>query len=597
MKLSKLYTNKPDIFAPVDFSAGLNVVLAEIRLPENRKKDTHNLGKSTLGRLLDFGFLSGKDPGFFLFKHLDRFEDFVFFLEVQIGKNAFVTIRRSVAEASKIAFKKDSVGHQDFTGLAADDWDHLDVPFERARELLDSLLDWRGLKPWGYRKGLGYFLRSQDDFRDVFHLRKFLNKHADWKPFLAQILGFDADLLTRRYAKEEELAAKEALVKTIRQEVAGPVEDAGKIDGILQLKRQEVDKKQALLDSFDFRSQDKAKTKELVDEVDQEIADLNGRRYSLAQNLKKVTSSLKEDDILFNPEEAAKLFSEAGVLFSGQIKRDFTQLIAFNRAITDERRQYLLEERTETEAELRRINTQLNTLGKKRSEMLNFLSDTDTFRKYKQLSNELVVLRADITSLERQKQALSRLQELRTEIRGLTEDCNHLLTAIETDVARQNTDGDSRFSAIRSYFNEIVEEVVDRKALLSVSLNREGHMEFRAEILDDSGNATSADLGFTYRKLLCVAFDLAVLRAHLDERFPRFAYHDGILESLDDRKKQNMIDVLRTYNQLGIQSIITLIDSDLPPRQDDEDVFSGDEIIVRLHDEGDDGRLFKMPGW
>jgi len=78
MKLSRLYSNKPDLFEPVDFVQGLNVVLAEIRLPENRNKDTHNLGKTTLGRLLDFGFLAKRDPKFFLFKHLELFQEFVF---------------------------------------------------------------------------------------------------------------------------------------------------------------------------------------------------------------------------------------------------------------------------------------------------------------------------------------------------------------------------------------------------------------------------------------------------------------------------------------------------------------------------------------
>jgi uncharacterized protein YydD (DUF2326 family) len=64
MKLSKLYSNKPDLFEPVDFVSGLNVIFAEIRLPENRKKDTHNLGKTTLGRLLDFCFLASRDSKF-----------------------------------------------------------------------------------------------------------------------------------------------------------------------------------------------------------------------------------------------------------------------------------------------------------------------------------------------------------------------------------------------------------------------------------------------------------------------------------------------------------------------------------------------------
>src|SRR5271169_3573919 len=113
MKLSKVYSNKPKLFAPVVFHTGLNVVLAEIRLPENRKKDTHNLGKTTLGRLLDFCFLAGRDSRFFLFKHLELFKEFVFFMEIQLADASYVTVRRSVQESSKISFKKHLAGHQD----------------------------------------------------------------------------------------------------------------------------------------------------------------------------------------------------------------------------------------------------------------------------------------------------------------------------------------------------------------------------------------------------------------------------------------------------------------------------------------------------
>jgi uncharacterized protein YydD (DUF2326 family) len=393
MKLSRLYSDKPSAFSPIEFVVGLNVAFAEIRLPENRRKDTHNLGKTTLGRMLDFGFLAGRDSNFFLFKYRNLFAEFTFFLEIELGDGSYLTVRRNVSEASKIAFKKHASRHQDFSTLSTFEWDHYDVPFDRARELLDSLLNWRALKPWSYRKGLGYFLRSQDDFRDVFQLTKFANKHADWKPFLAHILGFNDEIVALHYAKEAALAEKQSISATIRQELGGTIEDASKIDGILLLKQQEVDKKQALLDAFDFRSQDKAETKQLVDEVDERIATLNARRYSLTQNRKKIIASLEENQILFNPDDARKLFDEAGVLFEGQIKRDFTQLIAFNRAITDERQGYLVEERSEIDAELKKINSELNTLGKKRSEMLTFLSGTDSFGKYKQITNELVTLR------------------------------------------------------------------------------------------------------------------------------------------------------------------------------------------------------------
>lgn len=597
MKLSRLYSNEPEIFVPVEFVQGLNVVMAEIRLPENRNKDTHNLGKTTLGRLIDFVFLARRNPNFFLFKHPERFKDFVFFLEVELADASFLTIRRSVEEASRISFKRHEAGHQDLSLLAPGDWDHWDMPFDRAVDLLDGLLDWRAFKPWLFRKGLGYLLRSQGDFGDVFKLGKFAARHSDWKPFLAHILGFDAELIAQHYEKEERLKARQADEKTIKNELGGSIEDIGKIEGILLLKQKEAEKKQGLLDAFDFRSHDRDRTKRLVDDIDERIAALNAERYSLSFNLKKILASLEEDQILFNPDEAQRLFQEAGVFFVGQIKKDFQQLIAFNRAVTEERRVYLQEERAEVEAELKRVNNELSNLGKRRSDMLSFLGETDIFDKYKQVSDEMVTLRADIESLERQRGFLHRLQALRAEIRSLSEAHSHLQTRIEADVEQQNSDQDSLFSTIRVFFSEIVEEVIDRKALLSVVLNQRGHLEFKAEILDESGNATSADLGHTYRKLLCIAFDMAVLRAHLEDRFPRFVYHDGVFESLDDRKKENLLAVIRRYADLGLQSVITLIDSDLPAQVGGEAMFGDDELVLSLHDEGEDGRLFRMAAW
>lgn len=615
MKLSRLYSNKPEIFTPIDFRSGLNVVLAEIRRPENRKKDTHNLGKSTLGRLVDYCFLASRESSFFLFKHLNLFRDFIFFLEVELSDHQFLTIRRGVEDQSRIAFLKHVRPHQNYSDLPVDDWDHAGVAFDRARALLDSLLDWRDLKPWSYRKGLGYLLRSQDDYRDIFQLRKFAGTHADWKPFLAHIMGFNDDLIARHYRKEKEIEETADRITAINHELGGSIADASKIDGLLLLKQRELEKKQQFLDAFDFRAQDKAQTKELVEKLDQQIAALNGHRYSLNHNRKKILVSMQEGAILFNPDDAQKLFQEAGILFVGQIKKDFDQLISFNKAITEERRTYLVEELTEIEEDLKKINAELNTLNRHRTSMLKSLTSTDSFSRYKQATTETVTIRADIATLETQRQHLHRLQELRAAVRALTEERIDLQTKIELDVDTQNTDTTSLFSKVRLFFNEIIEEVIDRKALLSVFTNQYGHLEFKAEILDEAGNATSAHLGTTYKKLLCIAFDMAILRAHLNKKFPRFVYHDGVFETLDRRKKANLLSVIRQYEALGIQSLITLIDTDMPQDSDIPSIFdlydapemfrldladspfTDDEIVLRLHDEDISGLLFKMKPW
>ena len=416
---------------------------------------------------------------------------------------------------------------------------------------------------------------------------------------MAHILGFDAQLISKHYEKGDELARLEEQESTIRQELGGSLDDLSQIEGTLLLKRQDAEKKQVLLDAFDFRAQDKEKTKLAIESLDERLAALNSKRYSLNKERKKITSSLEDDEILFDPDKAAQLFAEAGVLFHGQIKKDFQQLLSFNKAITEERRGYLIEEKKEIDEELTLISAEINKLGKKRSDALSFLSSTDVFAKYKETSDELVNLKADIESLDRQRGFVHRLQELRAQIRQAAVEKERLQIQIEDDVERKNSaESDGLFSRIRVFFNEIVEAVIDRKALLGVSVNRDGHLDFKAEILDGQGRVTNADDGHTYKKLLCVAFDMAVLRAHLKDRFPQFIYHDGIFESLDPRKKLNLLGVIRQYGRFGIQHVITLLDSELPrPQMSDEAYIRDDEIVLHLHDEGSDGRIFKMPSW
>lgn len=598
MKISKVYSNRSALFEPIELTDSLNVVIGEIRLPENKEKDTHNLGKSTLGRVIDFILLTKRSKDFFLFKHPDIFNQFIFFLEVKLKEGSFLTIRRSVESPSKISFISHKERHQDYSDLPADQWDHEDITFDRAKDIADGLLNLSLIKPWNYRDSIGYLIRSQDDYGDVFKLRKFQSRDAHWKPYLAHVLGFNSQLITNHYEKEKELQEKEETEETVKRELGGTIGDISKVEGILLIKKKDAEKKQSLLDEFDFRQQDKDQTKILVDDIDENISNLNKERYSLLQNRKKILQSIKEDEILFSPNEAKSLFEEVGIVFPGQIKKDFEQLIQFNKAITEERIGYLKEEKDEIDSRLKTINSDLNKLGKKRTKVLAFLGDSEFFQKYKFVSNELISLRADIESLERQKIHLHKLQKLRADIRGLSDECNDLQVEIEKNVESQNAEEESIFSQIRLYFSEIVDAVINRKALLSVIPNKLGHLEFKAEILDESGNATSADAGHTYKKLLCIAFDLAVLRAHREERFPRFAFHDGVFESLDDRKKENLLLVIREYTSLGIQSIITLIDSDLPQRkEDDEPVFNDLEIALTLHDEGEKGRLFKLRSW
>ncbi|PKQ16500.1 MAG: DUF2326 domain-containing protein [Actinobacteria bacterium HGW-Actinobacteria-7] len=593
MRLSSLYSDSPNVFRRIGFGPGLNVVIAEIRLPENTAKDTHNVGKTTLGRVIDFCLLKGMDSTFFLVKRKDVFGDIALFLELELLDGGYVTVRRDVATPSKASFKFHDERGGDFSKTPEKEWDHWRLAFEKSVTLLDGVLDLRDLKPWSYRKLVGYLLRNQNDYQDVFQLSKFKGKDSDWKPFLAQLLGFDADKIVDHYESEAALEEAQDEETVIKRELGGSVEDLSKIEGLLLLRQTEIDERTRQLDLFDFRKADADEIRVLVDELDSGLSRLNTERYRLSHERKRVVSSLEDEKILFDTDQAEKLFAEAGVLFVGQLRRDFDQLLAFNRAVTEERRGYLLEELADIESELEEIGTQADELGEKRRAALVFLSDADALTKYKRLSDGLVDLRAEVVDLERQQSSLRRLQDLRSRIRALQESVIELKQGVIDDVESKNTDRESMFSRMRLRFNEIVNEVIDRRALLTVTPNSLGHLDFRAEILDERGKASDAAAGNTYHKLLCIALDLAVLRARLDGRVSRFVFHDGVFESLDNRKKENLLAVMREYAEAGVQQVITLIEADVPPGV----VFDEDEVVRRLHDDGSDGRLFNIPAW
>lgn len=129
-------------------------------------------------------------------------------------------------------------------------------------------------------------------------------------------------------------------------------------------------------------------------------------------------------------------------------------------------------------------------------------------------------------------------------------------------------------------------------ALLYVSINSSGNVEFRSLVAnEDESRITAESNGNTYRKMLCVAFDLAILIAYNKKSFYRFVYHDGVLEGLDNRKKKKFIELIRNYcEQYDVQYIFTSIEDDLP--LDILESFTAEEKCLILDDSGDEGKLF-----
>lgn len=587
MKLSKIYTNKPEKFEPIEFNDGLNIILGEMRLPENKDKDTHNLGKTTLLTLIDFCLLKKKASSFFLYKHNEIFKGFTFFLELKLNDNSYLTIRRSPKDNTRISFIKHSKKNMDFSNENDENWDHLNIPIKRAKDILDGVLNISFVKPWKYRIPLGYTLRTESDYKDLFRLDKFRGKDKDWKPYIAKILGLNSELLKERYDLKDE---KENINKKITElKLSNNIDNLDKINGLILIKEDEIKDLKEEADKFNFYSKDLNINMQLVDEIDKKLSNFNKNRYYLTHTIDKIEFSLKNHKVIFNPNEAKDIFEETGIFFEGQIKKTYDELIQFNKDITKERSKYLKVELKNHQEELEKIKTEISELNKKREEYLSFLGEKDHIKKYKSITNEIIEKESILLNLKHQKENLIKIKlikERETKVKNLLENNEKLIS----ENIKNSEDKNSVYSLIKLKFNKIIKTILNKDALISININGEGNLDFAGEILNKDGIETSESGGKTYKKLLCIAFDIAINQIHLEQKFTHFSFHDGFLENLDDRKQENFINYLRESTKNGYQYIGTLIDSDLPSKG--KEIFTEDEIILTLHDD-ENGTLFK----
>jgi uncharacterized protein YydD (DUF2326 family) len=80
-------------------------------------------------------------------------------------------------------------------------------------------------------------------------------------------------------------------------------------------------------------------------------------------------------------------------------------------------------------------------------------------------------------------------------------------------------------------------------------MNQSGNIDpqHTADPSQTDAGASSQSEGTTYERLLCILFDLAVLKAYAGQPFSRFVYHDGVLETMDDRKKFELLALLKEF--------------------------------------------------
>lgn len=584
LKLSRLYANDSNIFPDIIFREGLNIVFANVT-KEQKNKSSHSLGKTTLVDLLNFCLLKQIDKDFFLKKKL--FEDFIFYLEVEYASNRFVTIKRPVKGKICIhsSHKKDKLNYLDDK-----DWEFSSLSLNNAKRTFDSFVSILDLNKVGFtfRNGLRYCLRKQTQYENTFKVNTSRETDSVWKPYLAHVLGINSTFVKEKYEANNQV---ESIKNAIKQIESLPKESAQSLEAEIAQLEAHISRMQIELDKFDFRKADTEINSELVGNISLNVSEFNKKIYEIDQTIHAINESIRTE-FSFDLGKVVELFNEVKIHFPDKLLHSYQDLINLNTQMSEGRKirlksakQKLLEERENTEEAL-------NIATEKQKELASILLQKDAFSKYK-------IMQA---RLSREGSRLAVLQERVEKL----DYASSLADRLESALSRQNDAAKLLEKATRvrdnaqmkhavEVFSEIVEYVLSISAFIFTNTNSEGNLEFKIGLKDQ----TSVNDGFSYTRTLSAIFDMTLLSIHSDESFYKFSFHDGLFESLDDRVKFKLIDKMREVSEIhGLQFIISVLDSDIPISETGRrSYFSPNEIIRELNDEGDSGRLFKMPAF
>lgn len=587
MKISKIYANKS--FKNVSFNeTGLNVIIGKISDRKNTDLDSHNIGKSLLLEVIDFLLLkkvSNKDK-YFLTKY-EIFKECIFFAEIKLNSGKYLVVRRATATNTKISFKINDFKLEDFI-TDFEGWDEENIAIDNGRKLLNTYINYDILPSWTYRKSINYFMRYQNDYIDVFKLSKFQGVHKDWKPMVFDLLGFDGKLIDEKLSLEEEFEEQKALLKTLEVENKVSSEDEDKVVGLIEIKQNEFDTLSSEIDKFNFYEKDNTEKENLINDIESQIKYANTEHYNIKYEINKIENSLTTDIDLINIDDINQLYKEVEIFFPDILLEEYEKVVNFNKEITSERNQYLSENLTTLKEELIEVETQLKTLENKKSIIFSDITEKTTYDKFKKYQKELAKTEADIIILQSKLKSINKMSSIQEKINGLDAEIKLKVAKLKKEILKQN------HKHIRKLFNEFTMKVLNTPAILSVKPNKSNNIDFEAEYQNQEELITT-DLarGNTYKKILCAAFDTALLQFYSQNSFYKFVYHDGVLDSLDIRKKEKYIEYVREIaNKSNIQYILTVIESETHDLRS-EYKFTEDEVRLILSDVSCEDKLFE----
>lgn len=537
IKINKLYS-EPEIFNPISFDFGVNIIMGEKSEKTNKKI---GVGKSICIEFINFCLLKRiSDSRLNLIpKKNTEIIDSQIKLDFDFN-NKKITISRSISKPENVSIQIDGVNI---------DFDKLDD----ASEYLGNLYFEKypvNTKRLSFRNLLQPIIRDErSEFKDLikcFDTNKSIP--PDYSPHLfflniglqkyTEIKSLNDDLKKKNtfHSETKKLVTNnnEIKIQDAKAHLNELESEVGKVNkAIEQLKTNE---------SFELIQEDLVK-------LEVKLADLRTKQQAIKFEIKQIDSFPKPESI--NENEIQIIFNQFKKGLGDLVEKSLDDLKEFKNKIDSFRNTIVNDRLSNLKSELFEINSVVRKLDEEYSEKISLLDNGEVL---KDLKTSIRVFNEKNRELNNLRSLIQKYDESEREKKKLEAEKAVLISDLQEELYKNQE--------ILKSFKETILSIHER-----IMGNREAHFEIKTtknQNIVDFIMRTDDDGSHSTERMKVFIYDISLmLNEHTRKNHPGFLIHDNIFEDEDSIEKS--LNFLFEYNQKTpneFQYIVTL-NSDL----------------------------------
>lgn len=582
--IRRVYSSLPK-FKTLQFTSGLNVLLADKTERSTAKQTRNRAGKSSFVEIVHF--LLGADCKESSIFRSEALAAHSFGMDVDID-GARLSVERSGGSYANIR-----VLWLDGRSLADDEplfaeGNEIKLSNTRWRQLLGQLMfglasnnsQKKKYQP-SFRSLFSYFARRAGAFVEP-TMQSSDQQRWDQQVAISYLLSLDWDIASDwQVVREKEKALKELKRVASGGELSDIVGKTSELRAALALAEERVARVRETVRTYrvlpTYREHE-AESSRLTAAIHALLNENHVDRV-LVRQLQEALRSETPPEI----DDVERVYREAGVLLSKRSLRQFEDVQRFHESVVSNRRSYLQDQLQSANSRIAGREAEIASLDERRAQLLSELRTHGALDELASIQAELARQEAEAEVLRKRYDAASQLEGTSA---SLKLERGQLLLRLQRDHRERGAQLRKAIVAIESLSGELYEH--PGKFLIDAT---ENGPEFSIKIPGDR----SKGIG----NMEIFAFDMMLLRVTAERGTgPKFLIHDShLFDGVDSRQKAMALHIgKRVVGQTGCQYIVTMNSDDWPAKPEYPEAFdaANNVMAVRLTDASEDGGLFGM---